>query len=197
MCLLFESIAVINGKPQNLIWHQNRMNESRKSIFAVSDNISLVDTPFNIPKKSGLVKLRIVYTQAIENISYEKYIPKNPQTFQLIKSSLEYSHKYLDRSELNYLLKKRNGADEIIIVKDQLITDSSIGNLLFMAAGKWHTPSSPLLPGTMRAKLLESGKIKEKEISAKTLGDYEKVMVINAMNPFNIQRARPISSIRS
>jgi 4-amino-4-deoxychorismate lyase len=196
MCLLFESIAVVGGLPQNLAWHEKRMNASRRSLWGLSNKISLENIAADTPKDSTLLKLKVIYGQEIEEVSYEEYHPKPIRSFQLIKSDTTYSHKYLDRNELNALYQEKNGADEIIIIQNKQVTDSSIGNLIFLSEGQWYTPSTPLLPGTMRAKLLNEGQIQEAHITTDSLNSYEKLMVINALNPFDPIRALPISSIR-
>ena len=77
-----------------------------------------------------------------------------------------------------------------------MITDSSIGNLIFYDGKKWLTPSSPLLKGTMRTKLLEGGKIQSRSIQIEDLSGFESLMMINALNPFDQSRALPIENIK-
>ena len=196
MCLLFESIAVAKGEPQNLAWHEKRLNSSRKALWGLTNKISLENIASHAPKESTLVKLKVVYSREIEEVSYEEYQPKPIRSFQLVTSDTKYPYKYLDRNELNALYQERNGADEIIIIQDGHVTDTSIGNLIFLTEGRWYTPSTPLLPGTMRASLLNEGQIEEALITADSLYSYEKLMVINALNPFDPVQALPISSIR-
>jgi 4-amino-4-deoxychorismate lyase len=43
------------------------------------------------------------------------------------------------------------------------------------------TPSTPLLPGTARARLLQEGAIVQDEIKVRDLGRFTKVAIINAM----------------
>ena len=52
----------------------------------------------------------------------------------------------------------RGACDEILIIKDGHITDTSISNIVFrLPDGWWLTPFTPLLKGIMRTYLLESG----------------------------------------
>ncbi|MCA1759522.1 MAG: aminotransferase class IV, partial [Bacteroidales bacterium] len=90
-----------------------------------------------------------------------------------------------DRERLNLLFEKRGICDDIIIVKNGCITDSSFANIVFFDGVKWWTPDTPLLPGTQRAKLLEENKIFECRITPKDISIYSKVGLINAMNDLN------------
>ena len=59
---------------------------------------------------------------------------------------------------------KVDGFDEVVIVKNGFISDTTISNLAFFDGSEWHTPNTPLLKGTKRAELLDSGFLKEKTI---------------------------------
>lgn len=71
--------------------------------------------------------------------------------------------------------------EELIIVKNGIITDTSYANLVFYNGKEWHTPSRPLLQGTKRQKLIDEGKIKEREIRVHDLKKFTKCSLINAM----------------
>jgi len=49
-------------------------------------------------------------------------------------------------------------ADEVVFIKNGMVTDCSIGNLLFFDGHEWITPYIPLLKGTQRAFLLDKKK---------------------------------------
>ena len=73
-------------------------------------------------------------------------------------------------------------ADEIIIIKDSFVTDCSIGNLAFRKGTQWFTPNTPLLKGTQREYLLQSGQLQEIEIRLEQLEKFDEIRVINALN---------------
>ena len=106
-----------------------------------------------------------------------------------MESGISYALKFVDRTEIYELIKKRGIADDILIIKDDLITDSSKANVMLFDGNEWFTPEQPLLPGTMRAQLLEEGKIKAKPIYKTDLAQYQKIMLVSAMNPFDELRA--------
>jgi 4-amino-4-deoxychorismate lyase len=189
MCLLFETIACSNGKLQNLEWHNQRLNNSRKKLDLGNDQILL--QKINLPEfvSSGKWKCRVTYGKTIEKISFEKYTLKEISSLILIESSIDYSHKFSDRREINRLFANKGQADDIIIIKNGFVTDTSIANILLYDGKQWVTPNTPLLSGTMRSKLIHDGIVEAVSIRKEDLLIYQKLMLVNAMNPFDVERA--------
>ena len=79
-------------------------------------------------------------------------------------------------------MAQKGEADEIIIIKDSFVTDCSIGNLAFRKGTQWFTPNTPLLKGTQREYLLQSGQLQEIEIRQEQLEQFDEIRVINALN---------------
>jgi 4-amino-4-deoxychorismate lyase len=80
-------------------------------------------------------------------------------------SDFDYHLKFADRSALNSLRELRGDCDEILIVKNGYITDTSYSNVVFTDGQHFVAPSTFLLPGTMRASLLNWGLITEATIT--------------------------------
>ena len=130
---------------------------------------------------SGIFKCRVSYDHFIHKIEFEKYKIRKTKTLQLvIADNIDYSHKFSDRS-LFERLKKSTDADEILIVKNEKITDTSFSNIVFFDEKKWITPDSPLLKGTRRQELLDKGIIHERKILTIDLRKFKKAKLINAM----------------
>ncbi len=208
MCLLFESIRVENGRALALEYHQRRVCAAISAFgisqysgqidvvngINLSEYISGLDLPLN-----GVHKLRIIYSQAgVESHSVEPYTPRKISSLRLVNGdSLCYDRKYLDRTGIDSLFKRRGGCDDILIVKNGLITDSSFSNVAIFDSNKslWVTPAAPLLEGTCRAALLDSGALTPASISADSIlkpGRYTKIVLINAMLPFDEKRSLSI-----
>lgn len=191
MPLLLETIRINNGQIENLEYHQQRCDNSRKILF---NDTKLLDLASKItPPTKGLIRCRILYDTAIRSVEYIPYTPKDLKTFTIVKSDVDYSHKFADRSILEKLKAQYPQSDEIIIEKDGYLTDTTISNIAFLKDGEWITPSNPLLSGTMRAKLLKEGFLKEKLIRKEELSSFQGFALINAMigfapiNDFNIK----------
>ena len=98
--------------------------------------------------------------------------------------------------ELNELLSEKEDCDEIIIVKDGLITETSISNLVFFDGNQWYTPDNPLLKGTCRQRLLEEKKIRETEIRVEALYKFKGFELINTMRDPEEEEMIPIENIK-
>ncbi|RKD88458.1 aminotransferase class IV family protein [Mangrovibacterium diazotrophicum] len=181
MSQLLETIKLENGRLFDLEYHNRRMNAARRELFGTLPPVDLADI-IQVPEEccDGLYRCRIVYSNQIESI---EFIPQKERTFSSLKlvvcDHLDYHLKYANRSLLNELYAQRGEADEIIIVRNNEITDCSIGNLLFYDGESWVTPADPLLQGTQRQKLLETGHIQEEFIVVQDLKNYSKVAIIN------------------
>ena len=81
---------------------------------------------------------------------------------------------------------KKKEADDILIIKNELVTDTSIANIAFFDGKKWLTPKTPLLKGVTRTRLLDNSEIFEADIHFRELKKYKKVALLNAMIDFDI-----------
>jgi len=178
---LLETIHILEGEALNLGYHQQRVNRSRSQL-GFKDTLELKLSP----PKDGEYRCRILYEKEIEKIEYLPYRRKKISSFKLVHSDIVYDFKYEDRAEINALLEKHPKADDIIIVKNSLITDTSIANLCFFDGIDWLTPKSPLLLGTCRQRLLDEHKIIPADIDYRSLKDFSKIAVMNAMTDFQI-----------
>ena len=116
---------------------------------------------------------------------------------QLVENnSYDYSFKFEDRKELEKM-KILSKAAEIIIVKNNHITDSSYSNLLFKKGKDWFTPKTFLLNGVQRQSLLKAKKIKEAEITLQNLSEYSHFQLINALNEADDAYSYPIDRIKN
>ena len=182
-----ETIRLQDGQFGNLAYHQQRMNLAREEFFSASSKIDLSEFLNSCPMPSiGLHKVRLVYDKEIQSIQISSYQPKIINKLKIIFSdSIVYQYKFEDRSNIENLYSQRGECDDIIIVNGNKITDASFANLVFKKNGKWFTPSTYLLNGTMRQFLIDQKMIFEEEISINDLPRFEKVKLINAMLRFD------------
>lgn len=174
--MLFETIRCENGMAQNLRYHEKRMLESSGQEF---------DLSFLKPPLDGVYRCKLIYKDKIESVEFLQYVKKEIKTLKIVNANIDYSKKFLDRNAIEALSALRDGCDDILIVRDNKITDTSIANVAFLDKdGKWLTPKYPLLKGTMRQKLLDDGFLKEAEVSIDDICEFKKVAVINALRGF-------------
>lgn len=178
---LLETIYLQDGQWQNIAYHNQRFNETKKAIFGNKETTDLTDS-IEIPNeyKSGKFRCRVIYEREIESVDFIKYQLKAIKNLKLIDiGNWNYQYKYADRSFLTHLLVENSNADEVIMTKNGFITDCTIANLAFYDGENWFTPSTPLLKGTKRSQLLAKGLITEREIRVEDISRYEGVCLIN------------------
>ena len=128
-------------------------------------------------------KLRFVYDKGgIHDITCTPYIRKEINSLRLVyDNNISYPYKSTDRSQLNELKKQQGDCDEILIVRDNHLTDTSYTNIALYDGEQWFTPSTPLLCGTMRQRLLDCGLLQEREIMVSNIPNYQYISLFNAM----------------
>jgi len=178
-----ESIKLLNGAFFNLEYHQLRINRTGAQFFPHSKIPDLQFLLDEIEKPViGLFKCRIVYDQEIHSIEFNSYQIKPIHSLKIVRSdAIDYDFKFENRDHLNELYHARAETDDIVIVKNGLVTDSSYANLIFKKGDKWVTSSSYLLNGTMRQQLIKSGEISCETITQNDIRTFDKVKLINSM----------------
>jgi 4-amino-4-deoxychorismate lyase len=195
MCRLIETIKVLNRQLCNIELHEKRFNSSRVSLFG-SERTDL-QRQINIPESidDGLYKCRVIYSDEIHSVEFVKYEKRVIRTLKLIETvSLDYSHKYLNRVAIDELYDLKGGCDDILIVKNGKLTDTSYCNIALSDGKQWYTPALPLLAGTKRAFLLREKTILVKDISVKQIRDYGEACLFNSMIDFG-ETVLPVESI--
>lgn len=184
MFRLLETIRCENGELQNLPYHQARMDASISELFKTNNVLFLEKIPVPDHCKHGLYKCRVVYEKVIESVEFFPYHLPSIKSLKIINDEINYDYKFADRSALHKLFDKKGKFDDILIVKNGLITDTSYANIIFFNGKNWLTPAFPLLNGTQRAKLLDEEKILPAEIHVSDLKHFQHARLINALISF-------------
>lgn len=181
--LCFETICVQDRQLLNLSYHENRLNKTRREFYGFGDlwKLSeLITIPDFVTEQPH--KCRFAYAENVDNIKWEPYHPRTIAKIQKVyDDTVDYAYKYNDRGNLNFLYEQRKYADDILIIKNGMVTDTNFCNVAFHKNGKWFTPDTPLLPGTQRAFLLDSGIIEETSISEEDIQNFSHIRLFNAM----------------
>lgn len=177
--VFFETIKCDDYEVYNLEFHNKRVANT------IAMNLNLQE--YIYPITSELLRCKLVYDDScILDVKYFPYKKREIKTFKLIyDNNIDYSKKYFDRSELDELYEKRESCNEIIIIKNDLLSDTSIANIAIYYENMWITPKLPLLYGTTRARLLEERVIIEKDITVEMLKKSTKLALMNAMIDFD------------
>ncbi len=184
--IYFETIACKDFEVHYLSFHQERMAKTVGINFDLREYI--------YPPTNQLYKCKVLYnSDGILEIEYDLYKKREINSFQLVfDDSIEYSKKALNRTSIDLLFDQKGEADEIIIIKNGLVTDTSIANIAILHDERWLTPKLPLLEGTTRKRLLNEGKVFEVNITPTMLKNADKIALMNAMIDFDILNSTEI-----
>ena len=181
-----ETIQLNEGVFKRLPYHQTRLENAMKQFFPNENVIILIECLLNsdYPTK-GLFKCRVVYDAEIRLIEFIPYVRREIRTLRVVNSDIEsLPYKPEDRTGYNSAFAQRGNCDDVIIVRNGLLTDSSYSNIAMFDGKTWFTPRIPLIYGTNRAELLAKGKLVEKDIVVDDLKNYAKIALFNAMIEF-------------
>lgn len=177
-----ESLKLVGERFSNIELHQQRIDLTCKA-FSINRKIELKD--ISIPNfNDDLVrKCRIIYSKDDFSVSFSEYKQRKIESLKVVfDDTIDYSYKFENRDRLNSLFEDRGDCSDIIIVKNGCLTDTSFSNIVLFDGDKYFTPSSFLLNGTMRQKLISDKIIFEKEIKLEDIHSFKKLYLINALN---------------
>lgn len=135
---------------------------------------------------AGKYKCRVLYKKQIESVEFIPYEIKSIQSLKVVYDhTIEYPHKFEDRSKIQSLFEQRQYCDDVLIVKNGFVTDASYSNIIFFDGHRWITPDTPLLRGTMRQFLLDTAEIKQEPVTVQDIPSFKTFRLINAMLGFD------------
>ncbi len=183
MSQFLETIRLYNGEFSALEYHQERVCKTFSAFYPKENpfdlNIELHSK--NIPA-NGLYKCRIIYDSQIRKLEFIPYQLPIIRSLKLVQSNISTTHyKSASRDELNAAFSLRESCDDVLLIKNSLLTDTSFCNIALFDGTEWLTPKTPLLYGSMRARLLNDGFLKEADIRVEDLKCYNRISLFNAM----------------
>ncbi|MBE7172399.1 MAG: hypothetical protein INR73_17560 [Williamsia sp.] len=159
------------------------MNKARKELWNCDDELDILkEVVIPVGLEARLYKCRILYGEGIRKVEFLPYRLPAIRSLKLIyNDEISYHYKYENREAINALYACKDTCDDILIVKNGLLTDTSYCNIVLSDGVNYHTPANPLLHGTKRQQLLQEQKITEACISVDQLKFYHTIYLINAM----------------
>ncbi len=180
--IFLETLLCREGRCPWLQWHQQRLDRTCRAAGIVKRY--RLETLVR-PPASGVYRCRVLYGADEAVTEYLPYVRRRVDTLRLVEDDrIEYRYKSADRRALDALFRRRGDADDVLIVRRGLVTDSTVANTAFYIDGRWLTPTEPLLEGTTRARLLYEGVLECASLSPADVLAAEKVAVMNALSGF-------------
>lgn len=180
--MLLETIRCNLGEALHLSYHQQRLERSLKQLGYTTryDLHTLISPP-----DDALYRCRFLYDSLQYSVEFIPYTPRPVISLKLVyDDTIEYPLKYSNRENLNTLYELRGECDDVLIVKNGLLSDTTIANIALKIDDRWYTPEYPLLEGTTRARLLDEGFLRTAPLSISDLSKADSVAIMNAMVGF-------------
>ncbi len=181
---LVETIKVLNGHIYHLPYHQERFAHACH-LYLKARPVDTLAGAIVIPDKfsTGLVKLRFLYGPNTYQLEFSTYTPRRINSLKMIiADDISYPFKWTVRGDIDTLFRQKGTCDDILIIKNGRITDTSIANIVFYDGRDWFTPLHPLLKGTCRERLLAEDRIKTADIRLADLSAFNYFYLINALS---------------
>ena len=200
---VFETIKTVNGLPWALSRHMRRaLSAARRSDYNFANEELIRRAVHEIiaanPFPIGRMRLLFANDGALRvnhNLYDEITEPARLTIFENVISSgqiVEKRYPY-DTNLAQLELAKNSGFDDGIFINDRgQITETAIANLLIQISGEWVTPPlcDGVLPGIMRALIIEKLGIKVRAIERSQLAQVSAGFVISSL-----KIAQPIAQI--
>ncbi|NUO00191.1 MAG: aminotransferase class IV [Saprospiraceae bacterium] len=184
MYRFIETIKIQHGLPCKLPLHEDRLQRTRQHFFPDAPPAPALANWLQVPAhcKTGIYKCRVIYARDLLHAEFLPYTPRPIHRLKLVADdSVDYAWKCENRSALERLYAQKSDCDEVLIVKNGFLTDSSYSNLAFYDGKAWYTPEMPLLQGIQREWLLREEQIISTPIRIEDLNCFSQIALINAM----------------
>jgi len=208
----FDLLETILWTPERKLWllpyHLKRLGQSAEyfSFKLDSEQVrrQLTDCTSALPKKPHRLRLLVTKSGAVSVAA--SVLEPGASIFTDIALAAEpvdaanpfLYHKTTCRQVYQHALKLAPGAADVLLYNQKgEITESTIANVVVDLRGRLYTPPlrCGLLPGTLRAYLLERGLIMEKAVTIEQLASCPRIFLFNAVR--GMQQVRLIPPIPS
>jgi len=200
---VFETIKTVNGQPWALSRHMRRaLNAARRSDqpFPNEELIRSAVAQTILANPFLIGRLRLLFdANGSFRVTHQEYLEVESaanlgvyQLTEVISGRVEKRYPYQKNLEILADAKRAGFDDYILVNPDGFLTETAIANLIFKIDGQWLTPplSDGVLPGVMRALLVEKNGVIVRPIRANQLDEIEAGFVVSSL-----KIAQPIDRI--
>ena len=191
---IFETIKTVDGQAWALSRHMRRaLNSARRNdqAFPNEDLIRAAVTETIAANPYSIGRLRLLFgADGSFCATHQEYL-EIERTARLgirkldeaVSVPVEKRYPYTQNLQILDEAKSAGFDDYILVNRDGFITETSIANLVFQLNDDWVTPplSDGVLPGVMRALLVEKAGVIVRQIHASQLDDIECGFVVSSL----------------
>jgi para-aminobenzoate synthetase/4-amino-4-deoxychorismate lyase len=190
---LLETLLLENGEVYLLDRHLQRMKASAEYFGFTFREKEIRDELERLGAQSGSGKWKVrllVSRRGESHIEAQEFnSPERVLRVALAPEPVSVNdrflfHKTTNRKVYEDALASRPDCDDVILWNDSgEVTESTIANLVISIDGNLYTPPvhAGLLPGTLRAQLLEEGRVVERSIRREDLRAADEIFLINSV----------------
>jgi len=204
---LFETIRFDDGRAGIWSYHASRLYSSCLKLYGIPPAFD-PEKAIEVPEacRMGVWKCRLLYNASACMVEWQPYVKRALKRL-IVKDSenLDYQLKYTDRSALDGFGPGLGDDEEVLLVRNGLVTDTRYTNVALFDGLSWITPEHPLLPGTRRMELLDfniirQGVVKMTDLRASEESKeslYDRIRLFNAMIPWEEAIELPIECVQT
>jgi branched-chain amino acid aminotransferase len=191
---IFETIKTVNGKPWALSRHMRRaVNSALKEGIALPNEELVRDSIAVLLEAeahtTGL--LRVSFDDsgnwAAVHLAYEEQLLPAKVTQHPVPLVIEgvpvKSFPYTHRLEILEQARKRGFDEALVVSADGRVCEGSVSNVILKIQGTWCTPplSDGVLPGIMRALVIENCDVMVRSISVSEIESIESAFLLSSL----------------
>lgn len=192
--MFFETILMIDGRPQAVGDHEARMRRTGAAHGFRPPPLPGVAGLVPADLASGRTRCRVDYAEQITAVRFARHRPRQLRGLGLVPTAqLDYGFKRAERSALERLVTE-DCVEPLIVVEGRL-TDTTFSNVVLQRGAQYLTPATPLLAGTRRARLLREHRITEADLGPDDLPAFETVHLVNALVDLG-ELVLPVAAVR-
>lgn len=195
--MFIETIRIQDGHVCHLSDHTDRMRRTADH-FGFTAPTLLTDLASLVPDelRTGTVRCRVVYDHTLREVTFTPYRRRHiERLFAVDAGTTTYAFKYADRAPLARPDVPLGASDELLFVREGLLTDTSYTNLILRRGRELVTPDTFLLEGTCRRRLLREGIVHTEPVRLHDLPTYDELLLINAMMPLREAIRLPTTAV--
>ncbi len=198
-----EAIEWLDGRAQRLEYHQRRVEAAFRCLFPTVQPFDIaaelerfrsgeklyIETAMHQNNsffpQVGRYKLRLMFDDQLRNVECIEYHQRRVETLKLVEVHYATtSYKSSSRQPIDAAFAQRGNCDDVLLVRDGLLTDSSYANIALYDGHTWISPRIPLLYGTRRAYLIDHQLIVTDDIRVEDLPRFQRIRLFNALIGF-------------
>lgn len=191
-----ETIRIDHGVVQLLDAHQRRLSHVFSFHYPNIEPHDLSALAWDDIPSDGIYKCRILYNSSQLHRQFIPYEKKSINSVVFEEGVVNYPFKYSFRLPWNIWADHAQDSQEVIVVSDGLIRESTYANVAFQIDGQWLTPTEPIFHGVMREYLIAQKTITPSKLSISDVMRSDSVRLFNAMMPWDDCVELPSSAFR-